>query len=247
MHAEAMLLVDHAQARGRGTRRRSWNSACVPMRMSMRPSASAVKDLLALAPFSRPVRSAMRRPAAAANALIVLRCWRASSSVGAMSAACAPGLDRGRHGEQRHDCLAAADIALQQAKHAVGAGEIGVDLGEARGLARPVSVKGGLGEDGLAELAGSGQRRVRRCACKRCADHGERKLIGEQLVIGEPHPCRCRRARDRRADSGACMRRSASAKLGQAFCSRQAASIHSGKAGSRVERLGDRSCASWCW
>ena len=45
-------------------------------------------------------------------------------------------LDRGRHGEQRHHCLAAADIALQQAEHAVGAGEVRVDLARARGLAR---------------------------------------------------------------------------------------------------------------
>ena len=44
------------------------------------------------------------------------------------------GLDRGRHGEQRHDGLAAADIALQQAQHAVGAGEIGVDLAKHAGL-----------------------------------------------------------------------------------------------------------------
>ena len=40
------------------------------------------------------------------------------------------GLDRARHGEQRDDGLAAADIALQQAQHAMRAREIGVDLGK---------------------------------------------------------------------------------------------------------------------
>ncbi len=39
-------------------------------------------------------------------------------------------LDGRRHGEQRHHGLAAADIALEQAEHAVRAREIGVDLGQ---------------------------------------------------------------------------------------------------------------------
>ena len=44
------------------------------------------------------------------------------------------GLDRGCHGEQRDDGLAAADIALQEADHAVFAREVGVDLAERAGL-----------------------------------------------------------------------------------------------------------------
>ena len=39
-----------------------------------------------------------------------------------------PGLDDGRGREQRHHGLARADIALQQAEHAFGLGEVGVDF-----------------------------------------------------------------------------------------------------------------------
>ena len=39
-------------------------------------------------------------------------------------------LDRRRHGEQRDDGLAAADIALEQTEHSVRARKVGVDLGQ---------------------------------------------------------------------------------------------------------------------
>ena len=42
----------------------------------------------------------------------------------------ATGLDGARHGKQRDDGLAGADIALQQAQHAVGACQIVVYFGE---------------------------------------------------------------------------------------------------------------------
>ncbi len=45
-------------------------------------------------------------------------------------------LDRTGQSEQRHHRLAAADIALQQAEHAVRAREVGVDLGERARSAR---------------------------------------------------------------------------------------------------------------
>ena len=48
----------------------------------------------------------------------------------------AAGLDHGRGGEQRHHGLARADVALQQAQHALGLGEIGVDLLDRRAPAR---------------------------------------------------------------------------------------------------------------
>ena len=38
------------------------------------------------------------------------------------------GFDRAQHGEQRDQGLAGADIALQQAQHAAGGGEVGVDF-----------------------------------------------------------------------------------------------------------------------
>ena len=47
----------------------------------------------------------------------------------------AAGLDRARHGQQRDDRLAGADIALQKPQHAFGIGEIGIDFGEREFLA----------------------------------------------------------------------------------------------------------------
>jgi hypothetical protein len=98
------------------------------------------------------------------------------------------GLDRGRHGEKGDDGLAAADIALQEPQHAVGIGEIGVNFRERAGL-RSGELEGEFGKDGLAELAGSGEG-APGAAAQTLPDHGERKLIGQQLVIGEPRPCR---------------------------------------------------------
>ena len=128
----------------------------------------------------------MRKPAAAPNALMVARCWRASSSVGAISAACAPASTARGHGEQRDHGLAAADIALQQTQHALRAREIGVDLGQRAGL-RAGQLEGQGGEDRLAELAGSSEPPAGTPLEPR-ADDGKRKLIGEQLVISEPRP-----------------------------------------------------------
>ena len=98
--------------------------------MSIEPSSRPASVALRSRPFSRPVRIATRSPARSASGAMVAKCWRARISVGAISAACAAGLDRARHGEQRHHRLAGADIALQQAQHALGLGEIGVDLGQ---------------------------------------------------------------------------------------------------------------------
>ena len=46
------------------------------------------------------------------------------------------GLDGGQHRQERHQRLAAADVALQQADHALGLGHVGGDLGRREGLAR---------------------------------------------------------------------------------------------------------------
>ena len=100
------------------------------------------------------------------------------------------GLHGGRHGEQRNDGLAAADIALKQTQHAVMAREIGVDLAE-RAILRAGQLEGEGGEDRLAQLAGSSELSPGAPLEPR-ADHRERKLIGEQLVISEPGPCRRR-------------------------------------------------------
>ena len=85
----------------------------------------ALDDRSRAFPFSRPVSSAMRKPAASASGAIVSRCWRASTSVGAINAAWAPAFDRDRHRHQRDDRLPGPDVALQQAQHPVRRGEIG--------------------------------------------------------------------------------------------------------------------------
>ncbi len=69
-------------------------------------------------------------PAAAASGAMVAWCWRARSSVGAISAAWPPASTTLRHGDQRHHGLAGADIALQQPHHAVAAGKVRLDLAE---------------------------------------------------------------------------------------------------------------------
>ena len=81
-------------------------------------------------PFSRPVRIATRRPARAASGAMVAKCWRARISVGAISAAWPPASTARAMASSADHRLAGADIALQQAQHALGLGEVGVDLGQ---------------------------------------------------------------------------------------------------------------------
>ena len=73
------------------------------------------------------------------------------------------GLDGARHGQKRDDGLAAADVALKQAKHAMRARKIGVDLGE-RALLRAGEREGEGGEDRFPQLPRCRQDAVRRGA-----------------------------------------------------------------------------------
>ena len=86
------------------------------------------EDRPALGARSRPVRRAMRRPAATARGARRSKCWRARISVGAIRAACRPASIGARHGEKRDRGLAGADIALEQAEHARVGDEVGADL-----------------------------------------------------------------------------------------------------------------------
>ena len=72
-----------------------------------------------------------------------------------------------------------------------GFGQIGVDLGQRAGL-RAGQREGQRGEDRVAELAGCGKPPAGTPLEPR-ADHRQRQLIGKQLVISEPRPCRRRR------------------------------------------------------
>ncbi len=87
------------------------------------------------------------------------------------------------HGQHGHHRLARAYVALDQARHALAAGEIAADLGQGARLgARQPVRQGGLHPP--RHLAGRYGRRGFRAAVGLALHHGE--LMGEQLVIGQP-------------------------------------------------------------
>ena len=97
-----------------------------------------------------------------------------------------------RHGDQRDDRLAGADIALQQPQHALLAGKVALDLGERLTL-RAGQREGQGGLDLLPQRAfrpPSGAA----AALEAAAHQQQRELAREKLVEGEPLPCRPRRA-----------------------------------------------------
>ena len=154
----------------------------------MSPMASRSSVSLRSRPRSRPVRIATRKPAAAASGAMVARCWRARISVGAIKAACRPGLVDGRGGEQRHDGLAGADVALQQAQHALRPREIGDDVVD-RALLRGRE-RVGQGLDHAGAQPAFARAAASRLALAMGAQQRERELAGEQLVVGKPRPDR---------------------------------------------------------
>ena len=68
----------------------AWNSACVPMAICAFPAAIRSTASARSGARSLPVRSTTSMPAASASGAMVEKCWRARSSVGAISAACPP-------------------------------------------------------------------------------------------------------------------------------------------------------------
>ena len=100
-------------------------------------------------------------------------------------------LDRLQHREQRDDGLAAADIALQQPHHALRRFHVAADLGQSPTLAagqRKAEVSLGFG----LQFAGAGKH-ASGAPAPAGADQRDRKLRGQDLVIGEPFARRCRR------------------------------------------------------
>ena len=101
------------------------------------------------------------------------------------------GFDHVRGGQQRHHRLARADIAVKQPQHALRLRQIGDDVGDGALLrwrqrvgqggenARAQAALGGAAAAGAGALMGAKQR--------------ERKLPGEQFVVGEPRPRRALR------------------------------------------------------
>ena len=166
----------------------SWNSAWVPTRRSISPMREALQRFGAL------LAALASGQDGDANAGL----FRKRRDGGEMLARqdfgrrhqrrLAAGLDHGRGGKQRHHRLAGADIALQQADHALRLGEIGDDVvhGAAlRGRQRIGQCRDDLGaQQAFARAAAAGQ------AALVGANQRERELTGEQLVVGEARPCR---------------------------------------------------------
>ncbi len=187
MHAEAVLLVDDHEGEvlegDRLLKQRVGADQDVDA-----PVAQARKDLLPLLATLAPGEKGDAKTRRRGEALDGLEVLPGEQLGRRHQRRLSAGLDRGRHGEQRDDGLAAADIALQQPDHAVRPGEIGVDLGK-RARLRARQLEGERGDDRLAEPAGRGEDAPARPP-HALADDGERKLVGEELIIGEARPCR---------------------------------------------------------
>ena len=165
-------------------------------------------------PFSRPVRMATREPGLFGERRDGGEMLARQDLGRRHQRGLAAGLDGARHGQQRHDRLAGADIALQQAQHALGPGQVGVDLGErlllragqrdraGRRAARPRSLP--------SPTSGRPDSLRRRGAHQR-----QRHLAGEELVIGEAPPGRALAATTSSGSAGSCSRASAAAKAGK--------------------------------
>ena len=70
-------------------------------------------------------------PAAAASGAMVVEMLARQDLGRRHQGGLAAGFDRRRRSEQRHHGLAGADIALQQAQHALRLGEVAHDVGDA--------------------------------------------------------------------------------------------------------------------
>ena len=95
----------------------------------------------------------------------------------------AAGLDRAQHRQQRHHGLAAADIALQQAHHALRLRHVGGDLGDRQTL-RPGQRKAERRFDAGRQRARADDRPALGAMAAR-PHQRHRELAGEHLVIGE--------------------------------------------------------------
>ncbi len=100
----------------------------------------------------------------------------------------AAGLDDRSRREKRDDGLAGADVALEQAEHALGLAEIGIDVGDRRALA-PGQRERQRRQD-LCLQAGVVGARAPAAAPHMGAHQGERELARQHLVIGKARPRR---------------------------------------------------------
>ncbi len=127
MHAEAMLLVNHGEAeivKGDGLLKQGMRADDdVDRAGGQRIEGSGPLGSLVAAGQQREPQAARRREAAERRKML------ARQNLGRRhQRRLPPGLDAGRHGEQRDQRLARADIALQQPQHAGPARKVSADL-----------------------------------------------------------------------------------------------------------------------
>jgi hypothetical protein len=119
---------------------------------------------------------------ASSSGVMVSACWRARISVGRHQRGLTAGGDGVGHGEEGDDGLAGADVALEEAAHALAGREVGADVGERPGLGA------GEGEgEGGGELVGerAGRDGGGGLAAAGGFAEGQVQLVGEELVVGE--------------------------------------------------------------
>ena len=130
------------------------------------------------------------------------------------------GLHGDGHGHQRHHGLAGADVALQQAQHAVRGAHVLGDLLQRLALRVGEAEGQRVGDPGAdAAVAGDAAARLR---LEALAHQRQRQLARQQLVVGQALPGR--EAGDTSGGSaGRCRRASAPRASGQPRCLSQAA------------------------
>ena len=137
-------------------------------------------------PRSRPVRMATRMPAASASGAMVLRCWRARISVGAMKAACRPASITAAAASSATTVLPEPTSPCSSRNMRCGQREVGDDVVD-RLLLRMGQRIGQRLEDARAQAAFAGRAAAGLPAHMR-AHQRQRELAGEQFVVGEPRP-----------------------------------------------------------
>ena len=220
----------------------SWNSACVPTTTASPPPIAS--SALRARACRLACRSARRRRCRAARASVrsCAQCCSASSSVGAISAACAPLLDGAQRGQRRDDGLAAADVALHQPHHRLRLREV-ASISAEHARCAPVSVKAAI-ERTLARALRA-PRSGAPVALHALPQQPQAQLMRQQFLEREP-PLRRDAAGQRAAamsapGGGRCTnpaRRAAAA--GSSASSTPAGSSRHGARGSSAQRHADR-------
>src|SRR5690625_148352 len=133
MHAESMLFIDDREAQvtendlvlEEGVRS---NGQC---RLPLPQALKATAPFCGCTAAGKKIRVKAGRPGQREEGLVMLAC---KDLCRGHEGCLMPGLHSRQHGEEGNEGLAAADIALQEAQHAVRGGHIRLDLLEGCGL-----------------------------------------------------------------------------------------------------------------